>query len=190
MKTIDVVIGETYLCKVGKQLVPVVVTAKVEGYMRASGRREPDAFCIRRLGKNVNLPKQRRAAALRPLPRPVNLDLTVPTYDLQIPAILSTSTHISIVRRYPPPTITALPTDKLIADPSNPRPDIILQNNYLDACEHEVGWCIACKSFSLEDIKPNDGTPHTCPQCKRETVIGGEVALRLGYIQPAELGDE
>lgn len=67
MKTVDVKIGATYLCRVGDRLVAVVVTERHPGTMRNSGRRSPDTFTVHRVGEQRYLPKQRTAAALRPI---------------------------------------------------------------------------------------------------------------------------
>lgn len=68
MKTVDVKIGERYLCRVGKRLITVVVTERHPGTMRNSGRRSPDTFTVHRVGEQRYLPKLRTAAALRPIP--------------------------------------------------------------------------------------------------------------------------
>lgn len=68
MKTADVQIGQVYLCRIGETLRQVTVTARHPGDMRASGRRGPDVFSVRRVGSNTDLPKHRHATALRPCP--------------------------------------------------------------------------------------------------------------------------
>lgn len=69
MKTHEVVVGETYLCKVGEALAKVTVVAKVTG-RETCGRKDRDSFIVRRVGTDINLPKYRTAAALRPCPLP------------------------------------------------------------------------------------------------------------------------
>lgn len=68
MKTSEVKVGESYLCRIGDRVGTVVVTAKVTGGMRSSGRKEPDRFRVRRVGAHADLPSARSAAALRPIP--------------------------------------------------------------------------------------------------------------------------
>ncbi len=69
MKIAEVVIGQTYLTKVGETLVRVMVVDKVHGYGSPySDRRTQDKFRVRREGEARVLPKARTAAALRPLP--------------------------------------------------------------------------------------------------------------------------
>ena len=69
MKLADVVIGETYLTKIGGNLVRVVVVRKAEkpGFNYSSRRQA--SFAVRRAGEVRELPKSRTAAALRPLPQ-------------------------------------------------------------------------------------------------------------------------
>lgn len=68
MKTADVQVGQVYLCRVGETLRRVIVITRLPGDMRASGRRGPDVFRVRRVDTNSDLPKARHATALRPCP--------------------------------------------------------------------------------------------------------------------------
>lgn len=70
MKAKGVVIGETYLTKIGNRLARVVVVCLVRGtvtWHRTDGRRNPDRFQVRAVNGTKPLPKYRTAAALRPL---------------------------------------------------------------------------------------------------------------------------
>ena len=64
MKQKDVVIGETYLTRIGEELARVVVVSihADRPYMREKVR---TTFTVRREGETVHLPKRRTAAALR-----------------------------------------------------------------------------------------------------------------------------
>lgn len=61
MKGKDVVIGGTYLTRIGTELARVVVVAAVTLY----GRRIMTGYVVRREGEEDRLPKPRSAAALR-----------------------------------------------------------------------------------------------------------------------------
>lgn len=67
MKVQDVRIGGTFLCRVGTQLVRVVVMAQhdPERWERKGSR---ITFVVRRENESKPLPKRRTAAALRPAP--------------------------------------------------------------------------------------------------------------------------
>lgn len=72
MKDAEIVVGETYLCYVGAELVPVVVVSKKVGGSTSMGsifrptRKERDTYVVRRVGVSTALlPKSRTAAALR-----------------------------------------------------------------------------------------------------------------------------
>jgi hypothetical protein len=68
MKAKDVVVGETYLTKIGAALARVVVVRETAGRMNYStGREGPVRFVVRREGESTPLPKPRAASALRPV---------------------------------------------------------------------------------------------------------------------------
>ena len=68
MKTADVVIGATYLTRVGGSLVRVVVVRKENPLAFSTLRRRQVRFTVRRVGEERVLPKTRTASALRPAP--------------------------------------------------------------------------------------------------------------------------
>jgi hypothetical protein len=69
MKTSDVEVGKTYLCRAGEKLVRVRVTERIEGRIRSgSGRKEPDRFRVRKEGASQDLPGLRSGPSLRVLP--------------------------------------------------------------------------------------------------------------------------
>jgi hypothetical protein len=59
MKTKDVIVGQTYLARIGTELARVVVIAKVTDY------KDRVKFQVRRESERSPLPKARSAAALR-----------------------------------------------------------------------------------------------------------------------------
>lgn len=155
MKTKDVEVGGKYLCRVGDRIAIVTVIERITGNIRP-GYREPDTFRVRRLGTHADLPKARSAAALRPLETPQSPLITIDARDL-----------ITIDAR----------------DIPQNTPCIVNQANYLDACEHNVGWCTHCKAFSQAKSMT---CPMTCPRCGQNTVEECKQALLLGHIDPKE----
>jgi len=190
MKTVNVKIGETYLCKVGDRLVKVVVIARCTGEMHASGRMGVDTFRVKRVDSATVLPKTRTAAALRPIPvSPLQ------GYDSSGNAIRSTTpvigaVQVSSLEELETLDDPALPHEPAIPDiPPTERnlflPTIVSQEFYLSAAENHVGWCVRCQAFRGNDLEP-DSRECECPECHEHTLYGAELALSAGLIEPQE----
>ena len=60
-------------------------------------------------------------------------------------------------------------------------PTTVTHDEYAEATECYVGWCLGCKAFTRESTEP-DAKEYDCPLCGQPEVIGAEDALLLGVI--------
>lgn len=172
MRTSDVKIGKTYLCRIGSRLARVIVTARHTSEPNTSGRKRPDVFCVKKVGTTVNLPKHRSASALRPCPEAPPAKPCFFCHEVN-----GHTTECLQAQREPY-------ADK-VAKHLDPPACIVSQEYYLSAAENGVGWCTTCKIFRGENLEPNS-REHECPECHQRTLYGAEFALCEGYIDPKE----
>ncbi len=183
MKTVDVRIGATYLCRVGERLVEVVVTERHPGAMRNSGRRSPDMFTVHRVGEQKYLPKLRTAAALRPI-----LEASTPEATRPSAIAAGREAYEKAVAQGRNPLEAENAAIKAYNETSNEtarHATPISQEFYLSAAENKVGWCANCQAFRGTDIEA-DSRELECPDCHKHTLYGAELALRTWLIAPIE----
>lgn len=52
----------------------------------------------------------------------------------------------------------------------------ISEDEYLEACDSNSGWCTECEEFTGDFAEP-DAREYECPACGEKTVFGAEQAL-------------
>ncbi len=55
-------------------------------------------------------------------------------------------------------------------------PVVVEAEDYEDAVENSIGWCLSCQEFTRECTEP-DAEGYDCPQCGENHVVGAEDAL-------------
>lgn len=77
----------------------------------------------------------------------------------------------------------------LLSNPEDPPPRhdcaacvAVPASQYREATEHYLGWCTLCEDFTRETTEP-DAERYDCPECRRQTVMGAELAMMGGQIR-------
>ena len=58
----------------------------------------------------------------------------------------------------------------------------VSENDYNDAVESHMGFCISCQDFTRDSTEP-DAESYGCPECEKNSVMGAENALICGFIE-------
>lgn len=61
------------------------------------------------------------------------------------------------------------------------QPISISEDDYLEACDSNSGWCTTCQEFTGDFAEP-DARKYLCEQCQQRTVYGAEEALLQQFI--------
>lgn len=65
--------------------------------------------------------------------------------------------------------------------PNNYKTTIVLQEEYEEACEGDIGFCPDCKAFTRDMTEP-DAEDYCCEICDNHNVVGAQQALILDWI--------
>ncbi len=57
----------------------------------------------------------------------------------------------------------------------------ITEDDYLEACDSNAGWCRACEEFTHDFCEP-DAREYECPACGARTCYGAGESLLMEYI--------
>ena len=58
-------------------------------------------------------------------------------------------------------------------------------SEYHAAARDHTGWCVTCVDFTRDTTEP-DAEDYKCPVCDGLTVMGAELALLSGVIEPVD----
>lgn len=58
---------------------------------------------------------------------------------------------------------------------------VISEEEYMEMCNDNMGFCQSCKSFTRDCTEP-DADNYDCPDCGQNLVVGAENALIMGLI--------